>query len=226
MRASLFDVDPVTNEVIYQRLGSEVVGDESGVVSDTNSSEGSILDTETEVLETQENVLSDIGTGDSVMLLSEEVTETLLASSPASGSLNSSTIDYFDRLVDGLPSDYGYVAYRNSSDDAYAGSIIYGKDWDCNDNTIVFGEGATEIDVSRVTGTGYSSYISYDSSDASNSVITVNQSGSILYYTNALEGFPILGSGARPFDIAPFLVVGLISAFAVCVLNRLLNRRL
>lgn len=225
MENSLFEVDPVTNEIVYQDMESEVLSNESGTVSNENSSEGSVLDTETEVEETQEDVLADTGSGSDVMLLSDEVAETLLASSPASGSLNSSTIDYFDRLVDGLPADYGYVAYRNSSDDAYAGSIIYGEDWDSNGNTVVFGEGAVEIDVSRVTGSGYSNYISYDTSDASDSVISLSQSGTILYYTNAVEGFPILGSGARPFDIAPFLVVGLISAMAVAVLSKLMNRR-
>lgn len=221
MEPSLFEVDPVTNEIVYEESGVE----ESGVYTFEDGDSGSLLQSEEEVLEEEMDTASDVGSGDGVMLLSEEVEAALLASTPAAGSLNSSTINYFDRLVDGLPSDYVYVAYRNSSDDTYAGSIIYGKEWDCNNNTVVFGEGAIEIDVSRVSGSGYSNYISYDASDASDSIITLSQSGTILYYTNAVEGYPILGTGARPFDIAPFLVVGLVTSMAVAVLMKLLNRR-
>lgn len=220
METSLFEVDPVTGDIVYEE--GEV--EESGVYSVEDGDTGSVLQPEEEV---QEEMVSapDSGSGDNIMLLSEEVEAALLASTPAAGSLNSSTIDYFDRLVDGLPSDYGYVAYRNSSDDAYAGTIVYGEDWDCNEDTVVFGEGAIAIDVSRVTGTGYSNYVRYDASDASDSVISLSQSGSILYYTNAVEGYPVLGAGSRPFDIAPFLVVGLITAMAVAVLTKLLCRR-
>lgn len=227
METSLFEVDPVTNEVVYEEAESEVLTDESGLVSDENSNSGSILDSEAEIAE-EEVVVSDTSDSDSgVMLLSEEVAETLLASSPASGSLNSSTIDYFDRLVDGLPADYGYVAFRNSAGDAYAGTILYGKDWEYNDGTVIFGEGAVEVDVSRTSSTGstYNTYITYESMDASDSFVELSQSGSILYYTNAVEGYPILGSGARPLDVGPFMAVGLISAMAVVVLSRLLSRR-
>lgn len=222
METNLFNVDPITNEIVYAE--SEV--DENGVYSSEDGSQGGILQSEEEITENEVAADSSSDSGDSVMLLSEELIDALAVNSPASGSLNSSTIDYFDRLVDGLPLDYGYVAYRNSSDDAYAGTIIYGKDWETSGNSVVFGEGAISIDVSRVTGSGYTNYITYDASDASNSVIGLNQSGTILYYTNAVEGFPILGSGARPLSISLFLVVGLISAMAVAVLNRLLSRRL
>lgn len=221
--ASLFEVDPDTNEIIYSE--SEVLENESGDLSATDSSSGSVLSSEEEISETQELDTVDSDSDGFVVTLSAEQSAVLLASSPASGSLNSRTIDYFDRLVSGLPSDYCYVAFRNSSDDAYAGTIIYGKDYDCNGNTVVFGKGAVEIDVSRVSGSGFSSYIRYNALDASDSYVDISQSGNILYYTNAIEGYPILGDSGRVFDVSPFLVVGLISAIAVAVLTKLLNRR-
>ena len=49
--------------------------------------------------------------------------------SAVGGSLSGTTLDYFDRVVDGLPSDYGYIAYKTSNDDNYAGSLIYGRDY-------------------------------------------------------------------------------------------------
>lgn len=225
--ANLFEVDPVTNEVVYYQ--EEESGD-SGNIVDQTGDQGSILQPEAldpaQVPENQALDMDDFGDSDpGIMLLSEDDLAALAINAPAAGSLNSSTIDYFDRLVDGLPSDYVYVAYRYSIDDAYAGSIIYGEDYDTNNNSIVFGEGAVQIDVSRVNGTGYSSYIEYEKLDASNSVVSLSQSGNILYYTNALVGYPILGSGARSFEIAPFIAVGLIAAFSSAVLNKLLNRR-
>lgn len=225
--SNLFEVDPVTNEVVYNQ--------EQESMSDGNNDnqtgvEGSVLQPEaSDPAQVQENEtlgVADLGSSDTgIMLLSEDDIAALAINAPAAGSLNSSTIDYFDRLVDGLPTDYGYVAYRFDVDDAYAGTIIYGDDYETNDTSIVFGEGAVQIDVSRVTGTGYASYIQYERFDASNSVISVSQSGNILYYTNAFDGYPILGSGARPFEIGPFLTVGIVSAFAAAVLNKLLNRR-
>lgn len=218
---SLFEVDPVTNEIVYEE--GEVLDDGSYVVE--NGGEGSVLGSETEVPQAQTFALPASDSGDVPVVLSEEVAEALLASTPASGSLSSSTIDYFDRLVDGLPSDYCYVAFRNDSDDSYAGSIVYGDDYDVSGNTVVFGEGAVEIAVSRSSGSSYSSYITYDASDASDSVVNLGQSGTILYYTNAVPGYPILGSGARPLEIGAFVTVGLVSAIAVAVLTKLLNRR-
>lgn len=221
--ASLFDVDPDTNEIIYSE--SEVLENESGDLSATDSSSGSVLSSEEEISETQVSDTVDSNSGGTVFTLSAEQSAVLLASSPASGSLNSSTIDYFDRLVSGLPSNYCYVAFRNNTDDSYAGTIIYGKDYDCNGNTIVFGQGAVQIDVSRVYDSSSSRYIHYDAIDASDSYVDISQSGNILYYTNAVEGYPILGDSGRVFDVSPFLVVGLISAMAVAVLTKLLNRR-
>lgn len=223
---SLFEVDPVTNEVVYNQE-EESINDGNNV--DQTGSEGSVLQPEaSDPAQAQEEMvdladLSDTDTG--IMLLSDEGIAALAINAPAAGSLNSSTIDYFDRLVDGLPSDYIYVAYRYSEDDAYAGTIIYGEDYDTNEYSIVFGEGAVQIDVSRVTGTGYASYIQYEKFDASDSVVSLSQSGNILYYTNAMVGYPILGSGARALEIAPFVAVGLIAAFASAVLHKLLNRR-
>lgn len=225
--SSLFEVDPETNEIIYNQ---EEESGESGNNVDQTGDQGSVLQPETldpaQVQENQMVVLDPDSLGDSgIMLLSEDDLTALAVNAPAAGSLNSSTINYFDRLVDGLPSDYVYVAYRIDVDDAYAGTIIYGDDYAANNGSIVFGEGAVQIDVSRVTGSGYSNYIQYDRTDASDAVITVSQSGNVLYYTNAFEGYPILGAGSRPFEIAPYLVVGIVAAFAAAVLNKLLNRR-
>lgn len=233
---SLFEFNPDSGEIDYipteeelQGIGEESGGDVSNQISSVDSETGSELSGSSVLPEepgSDDPVSGDSGFISSLDAVSEQqLVQALLASSPASGSLSSSTLDYFDRLVSGLPSDFAYVAYRNDSDDSYAGTIIYGKDYDVSGNTIMFGEGAKSVDVSRYSGSGYQNYISYDTSDASNTPVTVSDSGTILYYTNAVEGYPVLGGYERPVEFSAILIVGLIVAFASCILSQLLHKR-
>lgn len=232
--ASLFEFNPDSGEIEYipteEEIGEESIINESGVVALEDSTQGPVLSGEMEGEEIVEENQVSVGIDNSAdgssgtVFDNVQVMQALLANTPASGSLSSSTIDYFDRLVSGFPSDYVYVAYRNDSDDSYSGTIIYGDDYDLSDDSIVFGEGAVAVDVYRRAGSGYQNYITYDSSDASDSVITLSNSGTILYYTNAFEGYPILGGYNRPVGFSSLVVVGLLSAFAVCILNKLFNR--
>lgn len=231
---SLFEFNPDSGQLEYvpteEELREESGSNESGVLAAEDSTEGSILSGE-EVLEEDSSVLSGSngipgssdGDSDSV-LDSVQVMQVLLANSPASGSLSSSTIDYFDRLVSSLPSDFKYVAYRNDSEDSYAGTIIYGDDYDVSGNTVVFGEGAKGVDVSRYSGSGYQNYISYDTYDATDTTLSLTDSGTILYYTNAIEGYPVLGNYYRPVGFSSVIVAALLAAFASCVLGKLFNR--
>lgn len=223
--ADIFTTDPDTGEIVYEPINKEDVTNESGDLFNASGTEGPVLSGEEETEETQEPVIDSPDIVGTPVLLSEEVTQALLAQTPATGSLNSSTINYFDRLVSGLPNDYGYVAFRNDSQDAYSGTIIYGKDYDYNNGTVVFGKGAVEVDVSRVSTSGSNNTIRYESMDASDSYVQLRQSGTILYYTNAVEGYPILGGTARPVGMDSLLTVGLIVAMATAIITKLLSRR-
>ena len=226
---SLFEYSPETGGIEYipSKEESEVLADDS-IPADNSASGDPVSDTEiSEETQGTDDTLSGasglLGPLDAVS--EQQLAQALLASSPASGSLSSSTIDYFDRLVSGLPEDCVYVAYRNDSDDSYAGTIIYGDDYDLSGgDTIVFGSDAVSVDVSRISQGGYNNYITYDTSDASGSVVTVVDSGTVLYYTNAFEGYPVLGGYERPVEFSQVLVVGLIAVFASVILNKLFNR--
>ena len=224
---SLFEYNEETGQVEYvpseEEMGEEGAVNESGLVAPADSSAGSVFPSEMEgeeIVEENEVSLgsdnSSDGGSDSV-LDNVQIMQALLASTPASGSLSSSTIDYFDRLVSGLPSDYVYVAYRNDVNDSYAGTIIYGGDYDVSGDSIVFGEGAKSVDVYRRDGSGYQNYITYDTSNATDSVVTVSNSGTILYYTNAFEGYPVLGNYYRPVGFSSLIVVGLLASFATSI---------
>lgn len=233
--ASLFDFNPDSGEIEYIPAEEEM----EGVENESNEFFGENPDTGSEVpggeqsseILPEESGPSDSGPGTGSVLSSLDAVETeqlysaLLASAPASGSLSSSTLDYFDRLVSGLPDDFVYVAYRNDNNDSYAGTIIYGDDYDLSGgDTVVFGDGAVSVDVSRISSSGYNNYITYDTSDASDSVITVVDSGTILYYTNAFDGYPVLGGYERPVGFSGILTVGLLSVILSVVLGKIINR--
>lgn len=196
------------NDVVDSSLGNSVSGEE-------NSSEVSSPD---------EVSVDDAFSPDAGVLFSDLPVAVYAVDAPVSGTMSSTTLDYFDRVVDGLPSDYGYVAYKTSNDDSYAGSLIYGRDYDVNGNNIVFGEGAVELVLSRYNYGNYNYYLQYDSRDASNTTLSLPGSGTLLYYTNLVDGRPILGKGNRPFEIAPYITVALLAVFVSCVLGRILKR--
>lgn len=222
---SLFTVDESgqiqynsENEVIEDGLNENDALDSSfrdSLSGETDSSEG---DVQTEISG------DDAFSPDTGVLSSDSLVAVYAVEPAVSGALSSTTLDYFDRVVDGLPSDYGYVAYKTSNDDSYAGSLIYGRDYDVSGNSIVFGEGAVELVLSRYSYGNYNYYLQYDSRDASNTTLSLPASGTLLYYTNLVDGRPILGKGNRPFEIAPFITVALIAVLASCVLSRIIKR--
>lgn len=222
---SLFTVDESgqiqynsENEVIEDGLNENDALDSSlgdSLSGEANSSESDV----------QAEISGDDAFSPDTGVLSSDSLVAVYAVEPAvSGALSSATLDYFDRVVDGLPSDFGYVAYKTSSDDSYAGSLIYGRDYDVSGNSIVFGEGAVELVLSRYNYGNYNYYLQYDSRDASNTTLSLPASGTLLYYTNLVDGRPILGKGNRPFEIAPYITVALIAVLASCVLSRIIKR--
>lgn len=207
------------NEVFYNgSTENGSVGDEVG----TSVSDSDVLPED--FVSSEVPVDSDISSDDSVLYNGAPVAVYTVGSA-VGGSLSSTTLDYFDRVVDGLPSDYGYIAYKTSNDDSYAGSLIYGRDYSVNGNSIVFGKGAVELVLSRYQQGNYNYYVQYDERSAENASVSLPSSGTLLYYTNLVDGRPVLGRGARSFEISPYIVVALIAVLASCILGRIIKGR-
>lgn len=220
---SLFSVNPETGDIEYNSE-NEVVQDESIENDTVVSVAGSALPDTQETTEDSESVF-DSGDNQLVLLNPASAQALLSGGNAVGGTMSSTTIDYFDRIVDGLPSDYGYVAYKTSNDDNYSGSLIYGRDYSVNGNSVVFGKDAVEIALSRYSNGNYNYFLQYDTSDASNISLSLPSSGTLLYYTNLIDGRPTLGRGARPFEIAPYITVALIAVIASLVISRLIKGR-
>lgn len=179
----------------------------------------------TEVSQTEEEItVLSLGDGDAVpVVLSDEVTQAIIESmTPAGGSLGSTTLEYFDRVVSSLPADYKYVAYRTSTDSSYDGVLYYGDDYRIEDGFISFGDDAKQIHVQRISQNGYNNITEYESYDASNVDVYFSQSGDVVYYTNAEVGYPVLGSLPKTIGFSTLLVVGLVSSMAVVILQKIL----
>lgn len=214
--------------------GSEVLENEvleDGV--DSNQIIDSGIDVSGEIQDTQNNPQtyetgeSSAGGDDySINLLSDEVQELIVnALSPASGSLGSSTIDYFDRVVSGLPSDYKYIGYRTSADDSYDGVLYFGDDYEIENNVITFGEDTTELRVVRESSSGYNTVTNYYENVIDGASIAYDLNGSTVYYTNAEVGYPLMGGYDVPFDYSPLIAVGLLCVMALAVLQKIFLKR-
>lgn len=212
---NLFGIDEVENN------GSDVIED----VVEGDSESDSLEDSET-VSETEENVFFDSSDFDGFSLLSDEVSEVVVQSlSPASGTLASSTLDYFDRIVSGLPNGYRYIAYR-TSDNSYDGVLYYGNDFTLYDNVITFDDDCIEMRVYRTSSSGTYNYTyAYSRNFADGASIAYDLNGETVYYTNASEGYPLLGGYKPGVSLSSFLVVGVLTACLSAVLSKLLLKR-
>lgn len=146
--------------------------------------------------------------------------------SPSTGNMASSTLTYFDRVVDGLPDYYKYVAFSDNSSDSYSGVLVYGSDYTISGNTITFNS-ADLVSVYRVRQGVTNTYITYyDHSDLSNRSFSLPSNSTVLYYTNAFDGFPVLGYGLNTpsNSISTYLSVAVFVAILFTLLNKLFFR--
>lgn len=242
--SSLFEVNEDTGEVIYTPSEDEVAADpeeqiaegeeieDVGDVTAPSDEVGDVvLDSENvpenlEEIEEEASSLDILESGDSgvPVVLSEDVTAAILAASPAGGSIGSSTLDYFDRVVSGLPADYKYIAYRTSSENSYDAVLYYGDDYEISGDVITFQE-AVQLEVERVSSSGYNTETNYSAEQISDTSVSFSQSGTVVYYTNAAEGYPVLGGYDQQKGYDFFIVPALIGAMAVVVLTKLMFRR-
>ena len=235
---SLFSVDETTGEIVYEPSEEETAAAESEVLEDGNV----VIETDNvgDMVQAPENVpetlveteedpaemdVLDVGTSAVPVVLSEDVTAAILAATPAGGSIGSTTLDYFDRIVSGLPYDYKYIAYRTNSDNSYDAVLYYGDDYEVSENMITFGDNAVQVEVERLSSSGYNTETYYTAADISDTSVSFNQSGTVLYYTNAVPGYPVLGGYEQPAGSAPFLTAALIGAMCLVVLQKLILKR-
>lgn len=210
----------VTESEVGDGTGTGEIIDEGTDLSDALQGE--------EVLEKTQEIEQIISGGDTynVSLLSDEVqTAVINALTPASGTLASGTLDYFDRVVSGLPSDFKYIGYRTSDDNGYDGVLYFGDDYKVKNNIITFGEDTKELRVVRETVSGYNTVTRYYETNIDGASIAYDLNGDVVYYTNAEIGYPVMGGFYQVFDYSPFIAVGLLCVMALAILQKIFLKR-
>lgn len=214
-------MDPVDPEEVTNGIDT-VPSDQGGNLLDTPEVVPED-DMETEALSPQDYILDSNSVGDPVLYSEGDLTAIVYAITPAGGTLGSSTLDYFDRIVSGLPSDYVYIAYRTDSTNSYNGILVFSEDYDVINNRISFDE-CTLIEVVRETGAGSNNVTNYYSSTESDIDVNFDIDGSVVYYTNAVPGYPVLGSISQPVSISPFIVGSVLCAVLVSIFTKIIRR--
>ena len=216
--------DPETNEV-------ESGGFENGIDIVENDYQGtdvpsSVQDSPTTSTTSESGESGSGGDDYSISLLSDEIQELLVETlAPASGTIGTSTLEYFDRIVSGLPNDVVYIAYKTSSTSNYDGVLYYSDDYEVNGNVVSFGNDTKEIRVVRSTYNGQNNVTQYYESDADGAAIGFDMNGDIVYYTNALAGYPILGHINQPIGYSPFIVGAVLCALFTTILSKIVLKK-
>lgn len=225
--ASLEQGESVADSEANEAESEEISGTDDNQVVDSGTDVSDEIQGEEILAETQKNEsVVYLGDNYNVSLLSDEVQELLVnALTPASGTLGSTTLDYFDRVVSGLPADYKYIGYRTNSDNSYDGVLYFGDDYEIEDNVITFGKDTTQLRVYRTTS-GYNNTVTrYVETTIDGSSITYDLDGEVVYYTNAEVGYPVMGGFAQPFDYSPLIAVGLLCVMASAILQKIFLKR-
>lgn len=137
-------------------------------------------------------------------------------SDSATGTVNSTILTLMDRMVNNFPSYYKYAGFRTSSSDSYSSTLYISKRADVNGSTVTFGSDCVAIDFYRVTTDNYNGYIVYNVSDSPNASVSVNSD--TIVYTNALEGYPSLGTKSQfPEE---WLWIGLLAVAVIVIFTR------
>lgn len=131
---------------------------------------------------------------DSFTSLEESLAYLASEQASASGYLSTSCLDAFDRVVEGYSNPY-YCAFRNSSD-SYNGVLYIADHVTVNGNKILM-EDAYKVELYRQQSGGSYNY-QYFYSRSSVGDVEIDVSGNLMYYTNCVEGYPLLAGIQSP----------------------------
>lgn len=131
---------------------------------------------------------------DSFTSLEESLAYLASEQASASGYLSTSCLDAFDRVVEGYSNPY-YCAFRNSSD-SYNGVLYIADHVTVNGNKILM-EDAYKVELYRQQSGGNYNY-QYFYSRSSAGDVEIDVSGNLMYYTNCVEGYPLLAGIQSP----------------------------
>lgn len=143
---------------------------------------------------------------EALLQMSQDI-ETMSLSPTFTNYLSSSALETFDRVIDGLEFPY-YIAYSYNSD-SYHAVLYYGYDFTLNGNILSLSNDVHQVTIYRDRPSSSSSY-SYYYNVISVPTQTFSINNNNQYYTNMLEGYPVLGSVvSQQVSQFPFIFLGI-----------------
>lgn len=145
----------------------------------------------------------------------------LAAAESTSVYLSADIVDVFDRVIQGYGGDVYYIAYSNGTD-AYTGVMYVAPELEVDGTTYTLTGGIRRIEYYRTqVGSAYSyRFRNVDFLDTASESWTIEESvTNVMYYTNFVPGYPVLGaSGASPDPAVKHLLTALFAfqLFAWC----------
>ena len=116
---------------------------------------------------------------------------------------SSSALDVFDRVVSGYSYDY-YCAFRYDSD-SYNALMYLSDDIQASGSSVLL-EDPLCVRLYRTYNNSTRAY-DYHYSVSSPGDVSVSLSGSLMYYTNCVEGYPVLGGLPSPGGYSPQSII-------------------
>lgn len=152
--------------------------------------------------------------------IQEDIARIVQAQASTEGYLSASALDVFDRVVSGYSYDY-YCAFRYDNDSYNA--IMYLSDDIENSGSSVVLSDAVSVRLYRVYSSSERSY-SYHYMMQDVGDVSVNFADGLMYYTNCVEGYPILGDVSVPGKY-PSWVILLCGMAVFCLLAGFFRRK-
>lgn len=156
---------------------------------------------------------------DSLAVLEDQIAVLAADTVYTQGYLSSSSLDLLDRVVSGGSYDY-YVAYRYDSD-TYNTRLYLSDDMELDGAGRLYLYDAVLVNSYRVrvgsTGSVYRYYYAFSQAGD----VSFSMTDNYFYYTNCVEGYPILGDLRSPsYDWNyVWLFIGLVVIFSVFMLR-------
>lgn len=126
--------------------------------------------------------------------ISDSLERILQEQASSSGYLSASALDVFDRVIYGYNYDY-YIAFRYDTDN-YNSRMYLSNVMEISGNNVILKD-VLAVQLYRVYYSSTRTY-TYHYSISSPGDVSVSMSGNLLYYTNCVPGYPVLGQDPAP----------------------------
>lgn len=207
---------------VYADTNNAQENDLESAGDDLSESEDDSNDFEEDSSVSGGNVLPEVAVVDLQSLedINDNLSRIVREQASSAGYLSTSALETFDRVVAAFRYDY-HIAFRYDSDNYNAVMYLSDSVVDNGNNILLHDALAVRLYRQYISS---GRYYTYHYSTSSVGDVSVNMSGNLMYYTNCVPGYPVLGGDPAPGNY-PGWFIPLIAVLIFWVLINFLRRR-